>query len=332
MIIEGFKPFFGQSCEPTTAGNLIQHCGLTLSEPMLFGIGEGLNFIFWDSKQMGYPFIGGRCKQDVLTENIATNLQLKLAVHETTSKAKAWEFVKSNLDEGVPVGLKLDFYFLEYVALKIHFAAHYVTMYGYDEEFGYLVDGSMQARSSLESIAQARSFKGAMSSPNRSYTITADGQLPDMRETIACAIHKNAGQYLNPPIQNISFKGIQKTAKLVPTWLEKPGMNPQLIAQTGSLMEEAGTGGALFRNMYRDFLKECDGLYPELGLHEAYVKFTNIAPMWTEVSRLICQAGESVDALPLQKASGILMELAALEEEAMRLLFEITSCAMTASS
>jgi hypothetical protein len=72
---------------------------------MLFGIGEGLNFIFWDSKQMGYPFLGGRCKQDIFTENIANNLQLKLEAKETSSKTKAWEFVKSNLDR-CPRGLE----------------------------------------------------------------------------------------------------------------------------------------------------------------------------------------------------------------------------------
>jgi hypothetical protein len=145
-----------------------------------------------------------------------------------------------------------------------------------------------------------------------------------MKNTIAYAIHRNAEQYLNPPIQNISFKGIRKTAKLIPAWFEKPGMTPQLIAQTGSLMEEAGTGGALFRNMYRDFLKECDELYPEIGLHEAYMAFTEIAPMWTEVSRLICHAGESSDPQPLKEASEILMHIASLEEEAMKTLLENT--------
>jgi hypothetical protein len=325
MIIKDFKPFHGRSCEPTTVGNLLQHCGLTLSEPMLFGIGEGLNFIFWDSKQMGYPFLGGRCKQDVLTENIARNLRLKLEVKETSSKARAWEFVKSNIDKGIPVGLKLDFYYLEYIEQKIHFAAHYVTIYGYDEEFGYLVDGEKQVKSSLTSIAEARNYKGSMSSPNRAFTIAAADQLPDIKKTIASAINQNAEQYLNPPIQNISFKGIRKTANLIAKWLEKPGMTPQLIAQTGSLMEEAGTGGALFRNMYRDFLQECNNLYPDIGLHESYLKFTKIAPMWTEVARLICDAGKRANAQPLIEASRILLDIASLEEGAMKLLFENTS-------
>lgn len=325
MIIENFAPFYGKHCETTAVGNLLQHCGLAISEPMLFGIGEGLSFIYWDSKQMGFPFLGGRCKQDVLTENIVKRLNVKLEVKETSSKAKAWEFVKSNIDKGIPVGLKLDMYYLEYYEGKIHFAGHYVTMYGYDEELGYLVDGKAQVKSSLSSIAEARNYKGPMSSPNRAFTITKSDELPDMKKTIARAIYRNAEQYLNPPIQNISFKGIKKTAKLVPNWFEKPGMTPELIVQAGLLMEEAGTGGALFRNMYRDFLKECDQLYPEIGLHDAYLKFTKIAPMWSEVSRQICRAGESSNKQQLKEASQILLDIAALEEEAMKLLFENTS-------
>jgi hypothetical protein len=325
MIIKNFTPFYGKHCETTVVGNLLQHCGLTLSEPMLFGIGEGLNFIYWDSKQMGFPFLGGRCKQDVLTENIAKRLNVKLEVKETASKAKAWEFVKSNIDKGIPVGLKLDMYYLEYFKGKIHFAGHYVTMYGYDEEIGYLVDGNAQVESSLSSIAEARNWKGPMSSPNRAFTITATDKLPDMKSAIARAINKNAEQYLNPPIQNISFKGIKKTASAIVKWLEKPGMTPQLIIQAGRLMDEGGTGGSLFRNMYRDFLKECDDLYPDMGLHEAYLKFAKIAPMWREVSKLICSAGENSDVQHLKDASQVLLDIASLEEEAMKLLFENTS-------
>ncbi len=324
MIIENFKPFYGKHCETTVVGNLLQHCGLTLSEPMLFGIGEGLNFIYWDSRQMGFPFLGGRCKQDLLTENIAKRLNVKLEAKETSSKEKAWEFVKSNIDKSIPVGLKLDMYYLEYCEEKIHFAGHYVAMYGYDEEFGYLVDGDAQEKSSLSSIAEARNHKGPMSSPNRAFTITAAGKLPDMKNAIACAIKQNAEQYLNPPIRNISFKGIKKTADAITKWLERPGVTPQLIIQAGYLMDEGGTGGSLFRNMYRDFLKECDELYPEMGLHEAYIKFTKIAPMWREVSKLICSAGENSNVQQLKEASQILLEIASLEEEAMKLLFDNT--------
>ena len=69
MIIKNFKPFNGISCEPTTTGCLLNHMGINLSEPMIFGLGEGLGFIFWNMKIMDFPFIGGRIKQDLLTQN-----------------------------------------------------------------------------------------------------------------------------------------------------------------------------------------------------------------------------------------------------------------------
>src|SRR5262245_15425364 len=104
------KPFVGQHCESTATGTLLSQLGIELSEPMLFGLGEGLDYIIWKMKFMDAPFIGGRVKPDVLTSNIARNLGLNLSVHETTSKTKAWNEVKSQLDSGKIVGLKLDCY------------------------------------------------------------------------------------------------------------------------------------------------------------------------------------------------------------------------------
>ncbi|MGC8979622.1 BtrH N-terminal domain-containing protein, partial [Caldisericum sp.] len=85
MIIENLKPFEGQHCETTTTGTLLKHIGINLSEPMLFGLGEGLGFIFWNMKVMDFPFIGGRIKTDLLTQNIVKNLNLKLEISETSS-------------------------------------------------------------------------------------------------------------------------------------------------------------------------------------------------------------------------------------------------------
>ena len=94
MIIGNFKPFNGVHCETTATGSLLKHIGIELSEPLLFGLGEGLGFIFWKMKAMDCPFIGGRIRQDALTKNITRNLNLHLEVHETVSIKKAWEHVK----------------------------------------------------------------------------------------------------------------------------------------------------------------------------------------------------------------------------------------------
>ena len=132
MTIENFQPFVGQHCESTATGTLLKQLGIELSEPMLFGLGEGLGYIIWKMKSMDFPFIGGRVKTDLLTENICKNLNLKLIVKESASVKKAWKNIEGPLANGKAVGLKLDCYHLDYFTNKIHFAGHYVAMYGYD--------------------------------------------------------------------------------------------------------------------------------------------------------------------------------------------------------
>ena len=52
MKIEHLKPFKGQHCETTATGTLLNQLGIEFSEPMLFGLGEGLGFIYWKMKTM----------------------------------------------------------------------------------------------------------------------------------------------------------------------------------------------------------------------------------------------------------------------------------------
>ena len=49
-------------CETTALGVLLGHLGIDLSEPMLFGLGEGLSFVYWDAKYLDFPFLGGRSR------------------------------------------------------------------------------------------------------------------------------------------------------------------------------------------------------------------------------------------------------------------------------
>ena len=162
MVIKKIKPFDGQHCETTATGTLLRQLGIEFSEPMLFGLGQGLGFIFWNMKSMDFPFIGGRVKPDILTENIARNLNLELLVKETTSAKKAWESVKELIDQGQVVGLKLDCYHLEYFSRPFHFAGHYAAIYGYDEEDAFLVDTKQQGGQVKTSLKSHDTNSGIM--------------------------------------------------------------------------------------------------------------------------------------------------------------------------
>lgn len=326
MIIEKIKLFYGQHCETTATGTLLRQLDIELSEPMLFGLGEGLGFIFWNMKTMSFPFIGGRIKPDALTENIAKNLNLKLIIKETISQQKAWSSVKELIDNGQAVGLKLDCFHLEYFSKPFHFAGHYTAIYGYDNDFAFLADTKQQGgkvKTSLKSLALARAEKGPMSSKNLYYTLHKTNKDFDLKKAILTAIKNNATAYLNPPITNIGYKGILKTSTEIIKWFKASKDIQNEFATSAMLMEKAGTGGALFRNMYRDFLKESYELLKLDQLKEGQEAFIEIAKLWKTVSELFEKVSQTKSPEYILQASEILKTISAKEKNAMEILITL---------
>jgi hypothetical protein len=326
MIINNFKAFKGQHCETTAIGNLLLHEGIELSEPMIFGLGSGLGYIFWKMKIMDFPFIGGRIKPDEVTKNFCHRLNLSLEVHETASVKTAWKVVKKHIDNSKPVGLKLDSYYLDYFTNKIHFAGHYAALTGYDDHYAYLVDTVQQGstvKASLENVARARNARGPMASKNLSFTISKKEKLPDLREIIPLAIVQNAKDFLNPPIKNIGYKGIEKTSKEIFKWFATSKNIENDFKLQALLMERAGTGGSLFRNIYRDFLLESFAITKNKKIESAYQLFVVTAQLWNEVSTLFHRTGETKNIEFLKQVSNILKIIADKEKKAMDILERI---------
>ncbi|PJZ83276.1 BtrH N-terminal domain-containing protein [Leptospira harrisiae] len=326
MILNNFSPFVGVHCETTTTGTLLKHIGIKLSEPMLFGIGEGLSFIFWNMKSMDFPFIGGRVKPDGLTENISKNLNLKLKIQETASKSKAWSSVCDLIDSGTPVGLKLDCFHLEYFSKPFHFAGHYAALYGYDKTNAYLIDTKQQGtkvRTSIKSLELARSEKGAMASKNLFYTIEPGKKQINLGKVVALAAKNNAREYLNPPITNVSYKGIRKLASNLEKWFHSSKDIQRDFGTTAMLMEKAGTGGAIFRNLYRDFLFESYELTKDPIFKNTHLQFQEISNHWTKIASLFDSLGKKGDDRLLGEIKNLLNRTADLELSAMTNLLKL---------
>ncbi|MER5351287.1 BtrH N-terminal domain-containing protein [Kitasatospora sp. NPDC002551] len=310
-------------CETTALGVLLRHEGVELSEPMLFGLGAGLSFVYWDGKGLDFPFLGGRVKPFELTRTLAARLGLELDVRETGSARRAWRNVAAELDAGRPVGLQLDSYHLEYFTSRVHFGGHMVAICGYDALRAHLVDTAQQGgavTTSLASLAAARAERGPMTARNRSFTLTRRAELPDVRGLVAPAMAECAKAFLHPPIANLGHRGIGKAAALVPGWLTRAEHPERQLPQAARMMELAGTGGALFRNLYRDFLGECADLLDDPRVRTARDHYAEAAAGWTEVAELVAVAGESGDAEPLLRAGRLLDDLARLERAAMEQL------------
>ena len=322
VIIENVSFPAGQHCETTALGALLHHAGIELSEPMLFGLGEGLGFVYWDAKNMDFPFLGGRVKPAALTRTAADRLGLTLHVQETTSSRKAWQNVTDALAAGRPVGLQLDSYHLEYFTSKVHFGGHFVALYGYDDTHAHLIDTAQQGgavTTTLASLERARGERGPMTARNLSYTITGTSRV-DPVTAVRKAISGNAQAFLNPSIANLGHRGIAKAAEQVTRWLDRSGDPSRDLPLAAMLMERGGTGGALFRNLYRDFLAEAATITDDDDLRLGHRLYAEIAPLWTEVSHHVAAAGQTGDPDHLAQASAILTDLAERERRAMQVL------------
>ena len=157
--VAGFRPFVGQHCETVATGSLLGAAGITLSEPMLFGLGEGLGFIFINLRTLPLPFVGGRTRPFAITDALCANLGVECHSIETSSKPKAWAALETPLREGRPVGLQLDCFYLEYFSQPVHFAGHFVAAYGFDEREVLLVDTAPQG--STQRASRAARGEGA---------------------------------------------------------------------------------------------------------------------------------------------------------------------------
>jgi hypothetical protein len=192
-----------------------------------------------------------------------------------------------------------------------------------DDEYAYMADTKQQGglvKTRLASLEAARNAKGPMSSRNRSFTLEPIDDLPPLAPAIRASLSKNAYDYLHPPIRNLGNKGILKMSKEILKWPSRSSNLEHDLHLTATLMERAGTGGALFRNLYRDFLKECADRLEDPKIGQAYQLFRKIAPMWTGVSSLIDKAGRTGNDQLLEQASKLLLEIADQERVAMKLL------------
>jgi hypothetical protein len=325
--IKGFQPFIGQHCETVATGSLLKSAGIELSEPMLFGLGQGLAFIFIKLSSLPLPFVGGRTKPFEITETLCRNLELELAASETTSKPRAWAALEAPLARGEPVGLQLDCFHLEYFSRPVHFAGHFVAAYGLNDKEVLLVDTAPQGsrqKTSRSSLEKARFEKGPMAAKARSWTIARPKRLPDIAAAARKAIRANAKTYLAPPFKGASFLGIRKLADSLPDW-QAIAKNPkQDLELAALLMERAGTGGALFRNFYRDFLDEAGELLGKSpALKEARQHFADSAAEWTAIAALIEESGRSGKSEPLADAATRCAVVADMEVAAMKRLATI---------
>jgi len=317
-------------CESSALRDIFEFYGFKFSEPMIFGLGNGLGFVYWRSKQTPYPFVGGRARD--LDKNLCTNLGVTIKVNKTLSRVKAYESLRELISKDIPVMIHVDMPYLKYLGLPehAHFGAHTVVVAGIDEEKGiaYIADTMFKGleTATLKELEEARSstFKPFLPE-NKWLNFKFSAKLTPVEEAIRNAIIKTARSMLYPPIKNLGVKGINHFASEIVKW---PKLFPpenalfrQLYEVNYVMMEENGTGGGLFRYLYSRFLKEAGELLSNKELGDLGQRYHQIGQKWTTIAKLIRETPKK--PLNVHEARKVLLEVAKEETEVFSLLARI---------
>lgn len=294
--VDGFIHEPGVHCESSALRDIFEFHGFKFSEPMIFGLGSGLGFIYWQSKQMPYPFVGGRERD--LCGQVCSNLGVTVKVNRTSSKTKAYQTLRNLVSKGIPVMIHVDMPYLKYLRLpeQAHFGAHTVVVAGLDEDKGiaYIADTAYKdlQTATLMELEMARSSTFQPFPPeNKWLTFKFPDKLTPIEGAIGNAVTKTANLMLHPPIRNFGVKGIEHFAEELVKWPRRfPAENPlfrQLYEVTYVMMEEDGTGGGLFRYLYSRFLNEAGELLKNPDLLDLGRRHCETGQKWTMIAKLI---------------------------------------------
>lgn len=327
--LKGFKALITQHCVTGSMQNIYHFNGYPISEEMLLGLGAGVGFVYWHTKDT-MPFLGGRGNvgrpnEEGLERCAGRHTGVNVKVWETSSPRKAETALIKLLRDGQPVLLYVDIGFLPYVDLpeSYHFGGHVVVAAGYDAATKSVLiaerDGELYPVK-LEDLAKARGSKFKPFPPNHRWLTFdfSEAHLPypqDVRESIQQVIE----QMLYPPLANLGVKGIATAAERVPKWIKTFSTEElrEICFNTALMMSaRGGTGGGLFRYMYGRFLIEAGKLIGDERLAEIGEGFHNLGDLWEDVAALFEQAAKAHDLRPLLRDAAVLLTMLAEMETA----------------
>lgn len=307
MRLATFQPQLGVHCETTTLRNMLHHAGADISEPMLFGLGQGIDFQYWDAPDPGRstPMLTGRIGPAELARNACSALGVQLRASRAPDAETARAAAVELLDAGHVVGVSVDIYHLDYFSSRSHFSSHYVALYGLEDSVAYVVDTEQQGGAQTlpeESLRRARdSTEGFLPSPNlQLYVERLPARLTGdldaiLREQIWSAVRATAERMIADREPGRGLGALRQAAAEVAGWSETLAVPAELVPGVGRFWRFAGTGGANFRKLYREFLQEARQRSGDAELDGFVGDFADIQRQWDEAIELLLSYGAAAD-------------------------------------
>jgi hypothetical protein len=295
VMVPGYRHVPGNHCGSTALRNLLGFHGVEISEEMAFGLGAGACFYYVVlDEHSPSRFTNGRAAR--LEENFLGLTAAPLRLQADADPEASWRMAKEAVDDGRPVLLLTDLYYLDHYGRSAHFPGHAVVLAGYDDELAWLSDTAFEdlQTTSLESLREARhSQQPIFPLEGHAIDVPADVELSrgDLVAHAPAAIERAAKQMLEPALGDFEgLPALRRFASEVGEWPQAAEDWQWCARFLYQVIERRGTGGGNFRKMYARFLEEAG--YEESGLA------AEASDRWTALALAARDASEPDDADP----------------------------------
>lgn len=321
-LIENWVHIPGIHCGSVALRDVMTFFGHGWSEEMCFGVGGGLGFYYTIGENISPThmiFMRGPGMETSFFSLIIGKTEWKHA-----EAGRAVETIKGIIDRGIPAIIQTDIFYLHYYKSSTHFPGHIISVWGYDDEKGevYVADTQFEGLKavSYEDLATSMASDEPPNPLNNNYLdMTVPKEVRPLSELASEAVLINAAKMLEGVTGGRGESGvrlIKAWADDLPSW--KDVHDWKWCARFGyQVIKKRGVGGAGFRWIYRDFLREAETLSPllsELGLSG---KMDRIGEKWSEEADLlkeISERGKPEKSL-LKKASQMAAGIYGMETE-----------------
>ena len=317
-----FKHKQAAHCENGVISSLLTHNGFEMSEPMAFGLGSGLFFVYLPFIKVNYaPALSFRPQPGLIFKRMSKRLGIKIKREKFRNPESAKKALDEMLEKKIPVGLQVGVFNLVYFPdeYRFHFNAHNLVVYGKEGDNYLISDPVMEHATTLTSkeLETVRFAKGVYAPKGQIYYPIEIPEKFDLEKAIKKSIKSTCSNML-APVPIVGVKGIRTVAKAIKKWPKKIGVKRtnHNLGQIVRMQEEIGTGGGGFRYIYGAFLQEASEILHNKELLKLSKEITEIGDLWRDfaldASRLF--KNRSVTSDGYNKAADKLLIIADREE------------------
>ncbi len=315
VILQDYINQTSEHCGSGSMRDLIRHyCDLDLPEPVVFGLGAGLDALYFPLPGNDPPFMfvgrGVSMEQD-----LAYTLGLDYQEATQVDNDVAWQQARQEIIDGHPTMLAGDIYYLDYRKFKVHFPGHRFVLVGFDDEREqvYIADRTECEPQicSLQGVRDSRNSPVGMSSHNLWGKFRSGEVRYSLDEACERALGITAARMLGEDRSQIEMLSVQAgssdfvaggLAALVLFRAQLQTM-PERSSDTRlakSLVDNIvnfGTGGGFFRVMFAEFMQWARLQRPDIVTDDLVQSAGLAATHWTDIADIA--ANLSTDASDL---------------------------------